>query len=97
MATLTTVLSMKAMLEARIVAVRIHGPASGLHGAATLPDRMRVSSQGALICPYVYLGYLGLFGASSDVCGLEVSTERVSPCFCRVRSWRRGWDSSHRY
>jgi len=81
MATLTTVLSMKAMLEARIVAVRIHGPASGLHGAATLADRMRVSSQGALICSYVYLGLL-------------VSTGRVSLCFCRVRSWRRGWDSA---
>src|ERR1700720_4372541 len=51
MATLTTVLSMKAILEARIVAVRIHGPASGLHGAAALPDRMGVPSQGVRMAP----------------------------------------------
>src|ERR1700731_2182051 len=48
-ATLTTVLSIKAMLEARIVADRIHGAACCVHGASALGDWTTASSQGGLM------------------------------------------------
>src|SRR3954447_6790881 len=48
-ATLTTVLSMNAMLEPRMVAARIQGPASGRQGARSRPVRMMASSQGGRI------------------------------------------------
>src|SRR5437660_8695524 len=52
-ATLTTVLSINAMLEARIVAVRIHGPASSVQGTvATVEPVTADSSQGAFMIPY---------------------------------------------
>src|SRR4051812_42355419 len=47
-ATLTTVPSMNAMLEPRIVAARIQGPEVLGQGAAALPDRMTPSSHGCL-------------------------------------------------
>src|SRR5947209_15811584 len=47
-ATLTTVPSMKAMLEPKIVAARIHRPTALLQGAATSFERMNASSQGGL-------------------------------------------------
>jgi hypothetical protein len=40
---------MKAMLEPRIVAARIHGPEFLVQGVAGLPERMEISSQGALM------------------------------------------------
>src|SRR5258708_34967580 len=48
-ATLTTVLSMKAMLEPRIVAARIHGPEFLAQGVAGRTGRMEISSQRALM------------------------------------------------
>src|SRR5262245_7405428 len=45
-ATLTIVLSMNAMLEARMVAARIHGCAALAQGAPSLPERRTTSSQG---------------------------------------------------
>src|SRR5438477_10161418 len=48
-ATLTMVPSMKAMLEPRMVAARIQGPASGLQGWLGVPERMVSSSQGIVI------------------------------------------------
>src|SRR5271155_2567879 len=48
-ATFTIVLSMKAMLDARIAAARIHVPAAGWPGATEGPDRIASSSQGGLI------------------------------------------------
>src|SRR5580692_1442142 len=47
-ATFTAVLSIKAMLEARIVAARIQRPACALLGTSTPADRITVSSQGNL-------------------------------------------------
>jgi hypothetical protein len=40
---------MKAMLEPRIVAARIHTLDSGVHGTAVSADRMTASSHGILI------------------------------------------------
>jgi hypothetical protein len=40
---------MNAMLEPRIVAVRIHGLVLSPHGASLPPDRSTASSQGALM------------------------------------------------
>src|ERR1700679_2669459 len=48
-ATFTIVLSMKAMLDARMAAARIHVPAAGGLSAAEGPDRMASSSQGCLM------------------------------------------------
>src|ERR1700722_5357395 len=48
-ATLTTVLSMKAMLEPRIVAARIHRPAPAVHGAEAFADPITASSPGGFI------------------------------------------------
>src|SRR5436309_209435 len=48
-ATFTTVLSMKAMLEPRMAAAIIQGPASGAHGLPELPDRIKASSHGGFI------------------------------------------------
>src|SRR5262245_54447090 len=48
-AMLTTVPSMKAMLEARMVAARIHGAAARAHGAACGTARTAASSQGSLV------------------------------------------------
>src|SRR5215470_7896690 len=48
-ATFTTVLSINAMLEARIVAARIHGCASFLQAASVLPERTASSSHGVFI------------------------------------------------
>jgi hypothetical protein len=49
MATLTTVLSMKAMLEARIVAASIQILASALQGTSAPADRIMASSQGVFM------------------------------------------------
>jgi hypothetical protein len=43
---LTTVPSMKAMLEPRMVAARTHGSAARLHSASAALDLMAPSSQG---------------------------------------------------
>src|SRR5579863_2690159 len=48
-ATFTTVLSMNAMLEPRIVAARTHGFALSSHPPPRLPDRKVTTSQGVLI------------------------------------------------
>src|SRR5438105_11903563 len=48
-ATLTTVLSMKAMLVPRIAAARIHGPDCGRHGRSAVAERIAASSQGAFM------------------------------------------------
>src|ERR1700674_6024185 len=48
-ATLTTVLSMKAMLEPRIVAARIQRSACAVHGAPISADRSIASSQGGFM------------------------------------------------
>jgi len=45
---LTTVASIKTMLEARIVAVRIHPAASGAHGVAHGVARMTSASDGCI-------------------------------------------------
>jgi hypothetical protein len=53
---------MKAMLEPRIAAARIHGPAAGWQGAPAGPDAIDASSQGCLRivpiapkhCAYLY-------------------------------------------
>src|SRR5215472_6660687 len=47
-ATLTTVLSMNAMLEPRIVAARIQGPVVAVRGAHTRPNAITPSSHGVL-------------------------------------------------
>jgi hypothetical protein len=47
-ATLTTVPSMKAMLDPRMVAARIHGSARGAHGTATAIPKTTPSSHGGL-------------------------------------------------
>jgi len=43
------VLSMKAMLEPRMVAAKTHGRDSGRHGIAGRPERMTASSHGCRI------------------------------------------------
>src|ERR1700757_656676 len=48
-ATLTTVLSMKAMLVPRMAAARIHGPDCGRQGESAGAERMAASSQGGFI------------------------------------------------
>src|SRR5437762_9359742 len=48
-ATLTTVLSMNAMLDPRIVAARIQTLACSAHGISSPPDRSTASSQGVLM------------------------------------------------
>ena len=48
-ATLTTVPSMKAMLEPRMATARIHGSAAFAQGTTSLPDRITASSQGAMM------------------------------------------------
>src|ERR1700721_242016 len=50
-ATLTTVLSIKAMLEPRIVAARIHRPDVPGHGTSALTDRTSASSGAGLMKP----------------------------------------------
>ena len=47
-AMLTTVPSMKAMLDPRMVAARIHGPDSREHGVAARPDLICASAHGFL-------------------------------------------------
>src|SRR3984893_14793111 len=51
-ATLTTVLSIKAMLEPRIVTARIHGPASDVQGTVAYPDSIAASSHGGFIIAF---------------------------------------------
>src|ERR1700752_166917 len=48
-ATLTTVLSMKALLVPRMAAARIHGPDCGRQGESAGAERMAASSQGGFI------------------------------------------------
>jgi hypothetical protein len=48
-ATLTTVPSIKAMLEPRMVAASTQGPAFALHGAPAFRDRMTPSSHGGFM------------------------------------------------
>src|SRR5579862_797175 len=48
-ATFTTVLSMNAMLEARMVAARIQGLACAVEGAPTIPNRIAASSHGGFM------------------------------------------------
>src|SRR5580704_10014330 len=48
-ATLTTVLSMKAMLLPRMAAARIHGPDWGRQGWSAVAERRMTSSQGGLM------------------------------------------------
>src|SRR5215469_6694461 len=48
-ATLTTVLSTKAMLEPKIVAARIHGRFASAQGAEAPADNIKLSSQGVFI------------------------------------------------
>jgi hypothetical protein len=45
-ATFTTEPSIKAMLDPRMVATRIHGPARGAHGVALGAERITPSSHG---------------------------------------------------
>jgi len=45
-ATLTMVPSINAILEAKIVAASIHGPAFAVHGALAVPDVIDISSHG---------------------------------------------------
>src|SRR6266480_5142797 len=57
----TTVLSMKAMLEPRMVAARIQLPAWVSQGASALADRITASSHGGLMmATYVYSLGLGV-------------------------------------
>src|SRR5216683_2873832 len=48
-ATLTTVLSIKAMLEPRIVAARIQRPARAAHGTSAFTDRTTASPHGGFM------------------------------------------------
>src|SRR5690349_4288116 len=52
-ATLTTVESMNAILDPRIVAARIQGCAASQQGAAVRPERIAASSQGAFIAVWM--------------------------------------------
>src|SRR6267378_3763818 len=52
-ATFTTVLSIKAMLEPRMVAARIQLPAWIAHGPSALADRMKASSHGGFMKAYL--------------------------------------------
>src|ERR1700758_3760569 len=63
-ATLTTVLSMKARLEPRIVAASIQGRAWAPHGSSREPERIMVSSQGVrtITRRYVTPGSIGCRG-----------------------------------
>ena len=54
-ATLTTVLSMKAMLEPRMVTARIHGPADFAQGATARPDSITVWLQGGFMTRFEML------------------------------------------
>src|SRR5215469_8201273 len=53
-ATLTTVLSMKAMLEARMVAARTQRPRDFEQGAVSGPDRITFSSQGSRRTAHIF-------------------------------------------
>src|SRR6266849_120590 len=64
-ATLTTVPSMNAMLEPRMVVTRIHRPTSRAHGAETGRERMTPSSQGAL--PIAIIRFLRDAGAAGQL------------------------------
>src|SRR2546427_8938945 len=54
-ARLTTLPSIKARLDPRIVAARIHGAASDEHGAAAGGERMTPPSHGCAIEVFIYL------------------------------------------
>src|SRR5882724_11843786 len=74
-ATLTTVPSIKAMLEPRIVAARIHGPEFSAQRVPGLPERMEISSQGAFMQVLSSQG-IGSLGHSVSLvarssCGVE--------------------------
>src|ERR1700688_1304098 len=76
-ATLTTVLSMNAMLEPRMVATRIHTLASGLQGTSPTAVRIEASSQGVLMNAYgCHLGCVR-FRRSSEQRLLEVMGAHV--------------------
>src|SRR5271165_2009205 len=59
-ATFTTVLSMKAMLDARIVVVSTQAPAAPLHGEVALWESITASSQGGLIRLWMYCAAEGV-------------------------------------
>src|SRR5260370_18764152 len=62
-ATFTTVLSMKAMLDPRIVTTRIHGSAAFAQSARGLPDSITAWSQGGFIDSFAKKGPLLTFNA----------------------------------
>jgi hypothetical protein len=66
---LTTVLSINAMLDPRIVAARIQCPARAVHGTAAFTDRTTASSQG---------GFMEVMDAFA--CGLGSSSPRLFKC-----------------
>src|SRR2546422_9438597 len=59
-ARLTTLPSIKARLDPRIVAARIHGAASDEHGAAAGAERMTPPSHGCAIEAFIYLPALAV-------------------------------------
>src|SRR5437660_6551392 len=79
-ATLTTVLSMKAMLVPRMAAARIHGPDCGRQGESAGAERMAASSQGGFI-------------PGKDAIGAEEVSGKVRRCMfavgCFLRRSRR--------
>src|SRR5579864_2576221 len=70
-ATLTTVLSMKAMLVPRMAAARIHGPDCGRQGESAGAERMAASSQGGFI-------------PGKDAIGAEEVSGKVRRCMFAV-------------
>src|SRR5438309_2622876 len=70
-ATLTTVLSMKAMLVPRMAAARIHGPDCGRQGELAGAERMAASSQGGVI-------------SGKDAIGAEEVSGKVRRCMFAV-------------
>ena len=77
---MTTVLSMNAMLEPRIVAVRIHGLVPSPHGTSLPPDRSTASSQGALMDTMDAIkDALGPKNRSGTCCQQSLATLSIRP------------------
>src|SRR5471030_3039033 len=99
-ATLTTVPSMKARLDPRMVAASTHGCASREHGAAALPDCIEAASHGflkmfAMSCSRRIFNYDTRCKyrvdalASPGGSGNRGQERRSSPLACRFRLWSR--------
>src|ERR1700679_2414912 len=92
-ATLTTVPSIKAMLEPKIVAARIHRPVLGADGTAAFGDRTAPSSHGGFMrlgidSTGVKPDYGQAFAAATNCvadCGDEIAVVRLVPVRAELR------------